>query len=924
MYLRETDYVSADPRLQFSRIYNSSQSGYVSTTIGNGWQGELDGMHVLSMKGALPQRARFYAEVSSMYTNASDACVKGVAEVVGGGAGGKPDPQWKGVTGTYDGAGHCNLSNGTSIPVLGTGGQQGLAGAIDVVGRGFGLRLKDGTVHALYCNQGVCSMPGYAGTTPYTITIDTSGFHVAAEDGSVQFYDYLGYLQTITYKDGYQLAFTYQNDTDGTGLLDGGDGSPLSIADNRGRVITFGYDANGLLSALSAPDGQTITYTHDAHGQLTAVKYPTGTRTYQYTSTSFPSGLTALIDENGKTVSTWAYDAYGRATSNVGAGGVEAFSFAYNTGNTVVTDPLGVQRTYAYASPLGFPQISTIAGPLCPRCTLGASNTYDPNGYLSSSTDWNGHVTGYAFDAGGELHQRVDGQGTAQQRTTTIDWDDTLHNPLDMSVQDASGHTAAQSNWTYNARGEPLTLTRTDPATNATRTWTYTYCEQADVTAGTCPLPGLLLSVDGPRTDVSDVTRYSYYPTDDSTCATVPTTCPHRMGDLWRITNALKQITTVLSYDGAGRPLAVLDANGVATDLTYNARGWLTQVAVRAVNSTAGVGDAVTGYGYDATGNLTKITRPDGSYLAFTYDAAHRLTDIADTLGDRIHYTLDNAGNRLREDTKDPSGALKHSVVRQFNTLGQLAKTLNADGKTVNGSYHYDPNGNPDIFTDGRGTLTSHRFDALDRLVHVEADPGAAPHVEANIDYTRDALDRITKVIDPQGLATTYQFDGLDNLTQLASPDTGTASATFDAAGDVLTRTDARGVKASYTYDALGRVKTIHYPTAALNVTYTWDTTPSVCSKPTQGYSVGHLTAIADGSGSTQFCFDRFGNVVKKVAVVNGKTFTTSYVWNLAHRLTQETTPTGTVIAYARDAAGRVARVTYTPSGGTAKTLVSA
>ncbi|MBS0458338.1 MAG: hypothetical protein JSS44_13545 [Proteobacteria bacterium] len=191
MYLRETDYVSADPRLQFSRIYNSSQSGYVSTTIGNGWQGELDGMHVLSMKGALPQRARFYAEVSSMYTNASDACVKGVAEVVGGGAGGKPDPQWKGVTGTYDGAGHCNLSNGTSIPVLGTGGQQGLAGAIDVVGRGFGLRLKDGTVHALYCNQGVCSMPGYAGTTPYTITIDTSGFHVAAEDGSVQFYDYL-------------------------------------------------------------------------------------------------------------------------------------------------------------------------------------------------------------------------------------------------------------------------------------------------------------------------------------------------------------------------------------------------------------------------------------------------------------------------------------------------------------------------------------------------------------------------------------------------------------------------------------------------------------------------------------------------------------------------------------------------------------
>ncbi|MBS0456216.1 MAG: RHS repeat protein [Proteobacteria bacterium] len=707
-------------------------------------------------------------------------------------------------------------------------------------------------------------------------------------------------------------------------MLDGGDGSPLSITDNHGRAITFGYDANGLLSVLSTPDGQTITYAHGANGQLTSVTYPSGTRTYQYASTSFPSGLTGLIDENGKSISTWAYDAYGRATSNAGAGGVDAFSFAYNNGNTVVTDPFGVQRTYAYASPLGFPQISTIAGPLCADCTLGQSNAYDSNGYLSSSTDWNGHVTSYAFDAGGELHQRVDGQGTAQQRSTTIDWDDTLHNPLDMSVQDGSGNTVAQSAWTYNARGEPLTFTRTDPVTHAARTWTYRYCEAADITAGTCPLLGLRLSADGPRTDVADVTTYAYYASDDASCANAPTTCPHRMGDLWKVTNALGQTTTLLRYDGAGRPLAMLDANNVETDLSYNARGWLTQVAVRAVNGKVGTGDETTTYGYDNTGQVTKITRPDGSSLTFTYDAAHRLTDIADTLGDTIHYTLDNAGNRLREDSKDPSGALRHSVVRQFNALGQLAATLNADGKTVNGQYHYDANGNPDVFTDGRGTVTDYRFDALDRLYHVEADPGAAPHVEANIDTTRDALDRITKIIDPQGLATTYQFDGLGNLKQLASPDTGTAIATFDAAGDAITRTDARGITARYTYDALGRIKTISYPTAALKTTYTWDTTQAVCSASSQGYSVGHLTAITDGSGSTQWCFDRFGNGVKKVAVVSGKTFTTSYGYNLGNRLIQQTTPGGTVIAYTRDAVGRVVKVTSTLKGGTAKALVIA
>ena len=52
----------------------------------------------------------------------------------------------------------------------------------------------------------------------------------------------------------------------------------------------------------------------------------------------------------------------------------------------------------------------------------------------------------------------------------------------------------------------------------------------------------------------------------------------------------------------------------------------------------------------------------------------HRLTDITDNLGDTIHYTLDGAGNRTQEDTKDPSANLKRSVVRQFNALGNSTR----------------------------------------------------------------------------------------------------------------------------------------------------------------------------------------------------------------------------------------------------------
>ncbi len=860
------------------------------------------------------------------------ACQQGFAELVQN----SHSPQlYQGYLANYlppiggVGSGTCQELNALGVvvailPIFSDDSTQMLPGK-GVYQVGVSVQREDGTVLDFACTHGICSPTSK--NVSMKLSVDAAGAYVLVDQlGVTEHFSATGRLISRRWKDGYVQSLTYSND--GT----------MYVADSHHRKLEVKYGLlTGLVESANTPDDIVLSYGYDGSGRLTSVSNPSGTIIYQYNNASYPNALTGVVDENtidGSPYVTWGYDNQGRANTNALAGaspqtsGVMSYQMVYNSdGSVLVTDPSGTQRTYMYQNGFGNPQLTAIIGPSCIDCgagVVGSAQTYDPNGYLASSTDWNDNITGYTFDAVGELHQRVDGQGSAQQRTTTIDWDDTLHNPLDLSVQDASGATVAQSAWTYNARGEPLTLTRTDPATQATRIWTYTYCEQSDIDAGNCPLLGLRLSVDGPRTDVPDVTRYSYFPSDDGTCVDAPTSCPHRMGDLQTITDALGHTTTFLSYDGAGRPLSLRDANGVQTDLQYYPRGWLKQVAVRAVNGEVGAGDEVTGYRYDNVGNLTRITPPDGAYLNFTYDDAQRLTDITDALGNTVHYTLDNAGNRLREDTRDPAGTLKHAVVRQFNTLGQLAKTLNADGSTVNASYHYDPNGNRDVVTDGRGTVTNHRFDALNRLYHVEADPGAAPHVEANIDTTRDALDRITRVTDPQGLNTSYQYDGLGNLKQLTSPDSGTTSATFDAAGNVKTRTDARGVKARYTYDALGRVKTIAYPTPALKVTYTWDTTQTLCNAVTQGYSVGRLTAIKDGSGTTRFCYDRFGNVVKKQQIIHGASFITSYGYTRGNRLAHVTLPGGTAIAYTRDAAGRVVKVTSMLKGGAAQTVVSA
>ncbi len=63
---------------------------------------------------------------------------------------------------------------------------------------------------------------------------------------------------------------------------------------------------------------------------------------------------------------------------------------------------------------------------------------------------------------------------------------------------------------------------------------------------------------------------------------------------------------------------------------------------------------------------------PNDYVMDFSYDAAHRLTGLRDSLGNRIQYTLDAAGNRLQEDVTDAGGVLVKRTNRLFDQLGRL------------------------------------------------------------------------------------------------------------------------------------------------------------------------------------------------------------------------------------------------------------
>ena len=674
---------------------------------------------------------------------------------------------------------------------------------------------------------------------------------------------------------------------------------------------------------MHLPDGTSIQFYYSPNGDLEQVDYQDGTRfNYFYDEPSYlggatPSGLlTGVTDESQIRVATTTYNNLSQVVSTAIGEGQDTHTATYQASNdgtyvakAMITLPTGATRDIKLTTFNGA-VVPTSIKDYCTGCQTQQINyTYDSNGRPDIVTK-SGVQTDYDYADNGLLVQETNSANVSvSRRKTQSDWDLVLKKRNEFRVYDAAGTLTAKSTWTYNPRGQALTSSQVDPTTNATRTVATTYCEQADITAGTCPLVGLVTSVDGPRTDIPDVTSYTYYPADDATCATSPTTCPHRKGDLWKVTNALGQVTETLRYDGAGRVLSVKDANGVITDFQYHPRGWLTARKTRGADNGAETDDQITRVEYWLTGLVKKVIQPDGAFTAYTYDAAHRLTDITDNAGNQIHYVLDNAGNRIQEDTQDASGTLKRTLSRVYNQLGQLKTQADAQANPTD--FTYDANGNTDTLTDALGRVTDNDYDPLNRLAKTLQDVGG---IAAETKFQYDALDNLTKVTDPKGLDTTYTYNGLGDLTQLQSPDTGTTSYTFDAAGNRQTQTDARGVTTQYGYDVLNRLTGVTYPDTALNITYSYDSVPTVCGAG-EGFALGRLSGMTDGSGSTQYCYDRFGHLVRKVQTTHGVAFVLRYAYTLAGQLQALVYPDGTTVDYVRDAQGRTTEVGVTRTG---------
>uniref|UniRef100_UPI003F4C5815 DUF6531 domain-containing protein n=1 Tax=Xanthomonas cannabis TaxID=1885674 RepID=UPI003F4C5815 len=770
-----------------------------------------------------------------------------------------------------------------------------------------------------------------------------AGFALAiSATQQTEIYDAKGLLQEVYDKAGQRVYLLTYSLPDATGM---GGGILLSVADRSGRQMLFDYDSASRLAGVTLPDKGRIFYSYDANGYLASVKYPDGKSIgYLYNESSFTAGnklpgvLTGVIDEKGVRYETITYQSSRKATSASFAGGVDTTKIdydAYSTNgivNSSVIGPLGVRSYLKFVdAATGAIRFASSGLPCGTQCNQPyKAITYDANGYIASTIDFQGNKTQTSFDTNGLLQQQIDAVGSAQQRTMNTVWDTAIREPLERTVLDATNAVKAKSKWTYNVSGlqtascEINTAVTTavsyvcGSAANApagVRQWRTSYCEKVD--AVNCPQVGLVLSVDGPRTDVSDVKAYRYFSSsDESGCGTVGGQC-HRVGDIFQITDALGHVTTYASYDSNGRPARVLDSNGVTTDFSYSPRGWLTSKVTRSdASGGASAQDRVTMIKYDETGSVSQVIGPDGDVVTYDYDAAHRLIDITDGAGNSLHYSLDVAGNRLKEDVKDPSGNVKKTLTRIYNKLGQLQTQADASANPTD--FSYDLNGDLNLVTDALGRKTQLDPDPLRRVARTLQDVGG---LAVETTQQLDALDRVTAVVDPKGLTTRYDYNSLGDLSKLTSPDTGATTYSYDAAGNRTLEATARGVKISSSYDALGRLTKLSYPTSGFNITYTYDSAPASCQAG-ETFAIGRLASIKDSSGTTDYCYNGFGELVRKLQTTNGKALSLRYAYTAAGRLTSAVYPDGAKVDYVRNRLGQVTEVGYTPAAGTRQILL--
>lgn len=416
------------------------------------------------------------------------------------------------------------------------------------------------------------------------------------------------------------------------------DGNVISVEDPEGGVTAADYDDAGRVVSVTDPDDRETTYSYDHDtGLLSSETSAAGTVGYTYDDVGRPVSVTDL---RAATTTTY-YTPGGRVDHVAGPAGTTSYTYDDVGRQVSVTAPGGLVTTY------GYDEDSRVVSVASPEGEVTATS-YDAVGRVSTSTDPAGVVSTNTWTLRGQLASTTKtGEGTVEYSYNpdgTLDW-----------VQDALNH---RTTFSYDTRGR--LVSRTDP--NA-KVWSTVYDAAGRLTSETDPL--------------SRTTSYTYDDAGRPATAVDPSGrtrsyswTPGGLLDRWSATDGTMTLAVDVGYDAAGR----------RTSATIGPRSWLVSYdAAGDVTSTSNPDGRVGLYGYDAAGRRTSMRVPDGTGYVYEYDSAGRIdtitpTDVvADTFTSPTGAVVDSSkwvdvstsggtisidSNKARMDVANTSGAL--------------------------------------------------------------------------------------------------------------------------------------------------------------------------------------------------------------------------------------------------------------------------
>ena len=270
---------------------------------------------------------------------------------------------------------------------------------------------------------------------------------------------------------------------------------------------------------------------------------------------------------------------------------------------------------------------------------------------------------------------------------------------------------------------------------------------------------------------------------------------------------------TTVRYDLNNQPTAMTYSDGRTASFRYNKRGEL--VEMQDWNGTATMERDVlgrlvkvtdhngreTGFSYDAAGNRTGISYPDGAVAAYAYDKNNRLTKVTDSDGQVAQYAYDNAGNVLS--LTQPGSVSTYT----YNANRQPVKAVYSIGEnaSVSEAFTYDALGRI-IGSERTGSAAefarsaAYAYDAKGQLVTYR-------NGQNKETYAYDALgNRTTKSLNGIQKAT-YQYNQLNQLTAMTE-DGAVYGFVYDRCGNLTEERRDGSLIRQYAYDTAGMMAT--------------------------------------------------------------------------------------------------------------------